>query len=204
MTAHWNANLGLRLRRFDQWSIPVGVYSRYQLIGCFINIISRFRIVRDCASEMAFDWFVNDVAGIVCSAITYLLVLYSQFVIVSVVLLPDPIVSETIQVRLCSFWSQLLNSTNYLQVHSFKFLRNLVLVEWEGFHIFTKFACICIYMEELGSNYDHNYYILDLVIGIQFMIQQQVELCIRYIMKFFVNPSLISVKVIKSWPHIRP
>ena len=52
---------------------------------------------------MAFDWFVNDVAGIVCSAITYLLVLYSQFVIVSVVLLPDPIVSETIQVRLCSF-----------------------------------------------------------------------------------------------------
>ena len=149
MTAHWNVNLGLRLRRFDQWSIPVGVYSRYWLIGCFINIIPRFRIVRDCASEMAFDWFVNDVAGIVCSAITYLLVLYSQFVIVSVVLLPDPIVSETIQVRLCSFLKStvtgqlhfpLLHSTNYLQVHSFKFLRNLVLVEWEGFHIFTKFA----------------------------------------------------------------
>ena len=33
-------------------------------------------------------------------------------------------------------------------------------------------------MEELGSNYYHNYYILDLVIGIQFIIQQQVELCI--------------------------
>jgi hypothetical protein len=45
-----------------------------------------------------FEWFVNDVAGIVCSAFTYFLVLYSQFVIVSVVLLPDPIVSETIQV----------------------------------------------------------------------------------------------------------
>ena len=47
---------------------------------------------------MMFEWFVNDVAGIVCSSFTYLLVLYSQFVIISVVLLPDPIVSETIQV----------------------------------------------------------------------------------------------------------
>jgi len=52
---------------------------------------------------MMFEWFVNDVAGIVCSTFTYLLVLYSQFVIISVVLLPDPIVSETIQVGI--FWT---------------------------------------------------------------------------------------------------
>ena len=51
-----------------------------------------------------FEWFVNDVAGIVCSSFTYLLVLYSQFVIISVVLLPDPIVSETIQVSTMFFF----------------------------------------------------------------------------------------------------
>ena len=46
-----------------------------------------------------FEWFVSDVAGIVCSSLTYLLVAYSQFVIFSVILLPDPIISTVIQVR---------------------------------------------------------------------------------------------------------
>ena len=45
------------------------------------------------------EWFVNDVAGIVCSALTYILVLYSQFVITAVILLPEPIVSTAIHVR---------------------------------------------------------------------------------------------------------
>ena len=47
---------------------------------------------------MIFEWFVSDVAGIVCSTMTYILVFYSQFVIVTVVLLPDPIISTVIQV----------------------------------------------------------------------------------------------------------
>ena len=45
------------------------------------------------------EWFVNDVAGIVCSSMTYLLVLYSQFVVITVILLPDPLVSTAIQVH---------------------------------------------------------------------------------------------------------
>lgn len=54
---------------------------------------------------MIFEWFVSDVAGIVCSTMTYILVLYSQFVIVTVVLLPDPIISTVIQVSVFSILS---------------------------------------------------------------------------------------------------
>ena len=46
------------------------------------------------------EWFVNDIAGIVCSSMTYVLVLYSQFVVITVILLPDPLVSTAIQVLL--------------------------------------------------------------------------------------------------------
>lgn len=85
------------------WSFMVGtspdiryLIFRSQILSLFNNNHLTGNLwIKNCTM---FDWFVHDVAGIICSTMTYLLILYSQFVIVTVVLLPQPLVGTVVQV----------------------------------------------------------------------------------------------------------